>query len=246
MRRRLLAASAALVLFVLGTVVLLAYVRGADARAFAGAQPVRVLVVDQLVPAGTPGDGLAEFLRTDTVPAKSAVAGRVTDLAELTGLVATTDLEPGEQLLASRFENPRDLQVAGTVAVPEGLQEVSILLEPQRAVGGRLAAGDAVGVYLSLADPAQTHVVLHRALVTQVQGAPAAPAPASESGVDPAASSAPASSLMVTLAVDSRDAESVVFGAEHGTLWLSLEPEGADTGGTRVVQPDNVYVGAPR
>jgi len=51
---------------------------------------------------------------------------------------------------------------------------------------------------------------------------------------------------MVTLAVTSQDAESVVFGAEHGTLWLSLEPEGTETGGTRVVQPDNIYVGVPR
>lgn len=244
MRRRLLAASAALVLFVLGAVVLLAYVRGADARALAGAQPVQVLVVDQLVPAGTPGDGLAEFVRTDTVPAKAAVAGRVTDLSELTGLVATTDLEPGEQLLAGRFENPHDLQLPGTVAVPEGLQEVSVLLEPQRAVGGRLAAGDTVGVYLSMADMKQTHVVLHRVLVTQVQGAPAAPA--GDGAVDPAASSAPASSLMITLAVDSQDAETVVFGAEHGKVWLSLEPEGAEIAGTRVVAPDNVYVGAPR
>src|SRR6476661_5279010 len=163
MRRRLLAASAALVLFVLGTVVLLAYVRGADARAFAGAQPVQVLVVDRLVPAGTSGDGLAGFVRTDTVPAKAAVDGRVTDLTELTGLVASTDLEPGEQLLASRFQKPGDVQAAGTVAVPKGLQEVSILLEPQRAVGGRLAAGDTVGVYLSQGQSVgQTHAVLHR------------------------------------------------------------------------------------
>jgi pilus assembly protein CpaB len=246
MRRRLLAAVAALVLFVLGTVVLLSYVRGADARAFAGAQPVQVLVVDQLIPAGTPGNGLADFVRTDTVPAKAAVEGRVTDLAELDGMVATTDLEPGEQLLTGRFENPQDAQAAGTVAVPGGLQEVSVLLEPQRAVGGRLAAGDTVGVYLSVGDPAQTHVVLHRVLVTQVQGAPAAPAPTPDPAVDPAAASAPAASLMVTLAVDSRDAETVVFGAEHGTLWLSLEPEGAKTSGTRVVTPDTIYVGASR
>jgi pilus assembly protein CpaB len=247
MRRRLLAASAALVLLVVGTVVLVAYVRGADARAFAGAQPVQVLVVDQLVPAGTPGSDLAEFVRTDTVPAKVAVEGRVTDLADLTGLVATTDLEPGEQLLAGRFQNPDHMQAPGTVAVPQGLQEVSILLEPQRAVGGRLAAGDTVGVYLSQGQPAgQTHAVLHRVLITQVQGAPAAPDPKAEGAVDPAASSAPASSLMVTLAVDAKDAETVVFGAEHGTLWLSLEPEGSETGGTRVVQPDNVYVGVPR
>src|SRR3954471_11679098 len=118
MRRRLLAALAALVLFVLGTVVLLAYVRGADARALAGAQPVQVFVVDQLVPSGTPGDGLAEVVRIDTVPARPAAACRVSDLDQLTGLVATTALEPGEQLLAGRFERPDQLQTPGTVEVP--------------------------------------------------------------------------------------------------------------------------------
>jgi pilus assembly protein CpaB len=246
-RRRLLAACAALVLLVVGAAVLLAYVRGADARAFAGAQPVQVLVVDQPIPAGTPGSSLAELVRTETVPAKAAVEGRVTDLGDLAGLVATTDLQPGEQLLAGRFQNPETAQTPGTVAVPEGLQEVSVLLEPQRAVGGRLAAGDTVGVYLSQSGGvAQTHAVLHRVLVTQVQGAPAAPSPDADAAVDPASSSAPASSLMVTLAVDAQEAETVVFGAEHGTLWLSLEPQGSETGGTRVVAPDNVYGGAAR
>jgi pilus assembly protein CpaB len=246
-RRRLLAATAALVLFVVGALVLVAYVHGADARAFAGAQPVQVLVVDQPIAAGTPGSALSQLVRTETVPAKAAVQGRVTALSDLSGLVATTDLEPGEQLLATRFQAPDQMQTPGTVAVPKGLQEVSILLEPQRAVGGRLAAGDTVGVYLSQGQPVgQTHAVLHRVLVTQVQGAPAAPSPDAEASVDPASSGAPASSLMVTLAVDAQDGETVVFGAEHGTLWLSLEPQGAETGGTRVVQPDNVYGGAPR
>ena len=28
---------------------------------------------------------------------------------------------------------------------------------------------------------------------------------------------------------------------EHGTVWLTLEPEDADTGGTGVVTPDTIY-----
>ena len=111
--------------------------------------------------------------------------------------------------------------------MPAGLQEVSVLLEPQRAVGGRLAAGDTVGVVVSLTfedgTPA-THAVLHGVLVTQVQGAP----PRS-TRVDrrdrrrrPPARPPPSASLMVTLAVNAAQAEAVVFGVEHGTLWLSL------------------------
>jgi len=55
----------------------------------------------------------------------------------------------------------------------------------------------------------------------------------------------PVRSSCTTLAVTARDAEEVVFGAEHGTLWLSLEPDGADTSGTQVLTPDNVYGGRP-
>jgi pilus assembly protein CpaB len=146
-RRRLLAAIAALVLLVAGTLVLLAYVQGADARALAGTRTVDVLVVDQLIPEGTSGDELTEFVTTETLPAKAALDGRVTDLSDLSGRVATVDLQVGEQLLKSRFARPDSLQAPGTVPVPDGLQEISVLLEPQRVIGTRLAAGDTVGVY---------------------------------------------------------------------------------------------------
>ena len=245
MRRRLLAACAALVLLVAGTLVLVAYVGGADARALAGAHPVEVLVVAQPVPAGTSGDQMAEFVSTETIPAKAALAGRVTDLSDLSGRVATVDLLIGEQLLSSRFARPEDRQAPGTVEVPDGLQEVSVLLEPQRAVGGRLAAGDTVGVFVSVtleAGPA-THAVLHSVLVTQVQGAPAPVDPSAQGGPETASAGAPAtsSSLMVTLAVTAAQAEAIVFGVEHGTLWFSSEPDGAVTGGTEVISPANIY-----
>jgi pilus assembly protein CpaB len=245
--RRLLAAFAALLLLVVGTVVLLAYVNGADARALAGVRTVQVLVADQLIPEGTSGSQLDALVRTETVPVKTAVAGRVTALASLSGRVATVDILPGEQLLSARFAKPGDLHAPGAVTVPAGLQEVSVLLEPQRAVGGRLAAGDTVGVVISQTDqggvPA-THAVLHKVLVTQVQGAPAPVDPAAAKK-DPATASsgtaAPSASLMITLAVSAAQAEAVVFGIEHGTIWLSLEPDGAQTGGTDVVTPDTIY-----
>jgi pilus assembly protein CpaB len=239
-RRRLLAALAALLLAAAGTVVLLAYVRAADARALAGVQTVEVLVVDLPVAEGTPGEELADLVRTERLPARAAVEGRVTDLGQLAGQVATVDLQPGEQLLATRFASPEDRSVPGTVAPPAGAAEVSVLLEPQRAVGGRLVAGDTVGVHVSLSD-GTTHVVLDRVLVTQVQGAPAPPSEGE--GTDTASSGgvAPTNSLMITLGLRPEQAEAVVFGMEHGTVWLSLQPEGVDLDGTEVLTPGNIY-----
>jgi pilus assembly protein CpaB len=121
------------------------------------------------------------------------------------------------------------------------MQEVSVLLEPQRAVGGRLAAGDEVGILISQPDARTTHAVLHHVLVTQVQGAPAPADPEADTATASAGSAAPTGSLLVTLALTAEQAEGVVFGAEHGTLWLTLEPEDAALEGTEVITPDNVY-----
>jgi pilus assembly protein CpaB len=79
--------------------------------------------------------------------------------------------------------------------------------------------------------------------VTQVQGAPAPVEPGAEGGTETASagSAVPTSSLMITVAVTAAQAEALVFGVEHGTLWLSLQPEGARTDGGDVVTGGNIY-----
>ena len=241
MRRRLLAALAALVLALLGTLILVGYARGADARALKGVQTVSVLVVAEKIPSGTPAAQIQAKVHSELVPAKAAADGRVTDLQDLKGEVTTVDLQPGEQLLTCRFAAPAD--VRGSSGLPEGKQEISVLLEAQRAVGGQLKAGDTVGVYLSLKQPdgtATTHAVLHQVQVTGVEGG------VSQNSAKQGSSgqSGSGASVMVSLAVTAKQAEAVVFGQEHGTLWLSLEPKGADTAGTSVVTGGNIYTGA--
>ena len=100
------------------------------------------------------------------------------------------DLQPGEQLLGARLVDPNSLAAPGTVAVPKGLEEVSVLLEPQRVMGGQLKAGDTVGIYVSYKlDEAAgadapvnadikgfkefTRLAFQQVLVTSVQQAPA-------------------------------------------------------------------------
>ena len=253
MNRRILAAVLALGLALVATVVLVSYVRAADDRALAGVQTTSVLVVTRPVPEGTPAGELADSVRLEQVPAKVAATGSVRDLDDLGDRVATVALQPGEQLLASRFADASTLLPEGTVAVPPGDQEISILLEPQRAVGGRLAAGDEIGVFISmeLEDSngkriGTTHATLHGVLVTQVQGAPSQGAPGDDDVTETAAGGgAPSDSLLITLALPARDAERVIFGMEHGTVWLSNQPEGADNSGTTVITQGNVYGDLP-
>jgi pilus assembly protein CpaB len=255
MRRRLLATAAALVLALVGAVVLLAYAKGADARAMAGQRTQQVLVTAQRIPSGTAATALGGLVQTRRLPATAVAPGAVTDLAALTGKVTTVDLLPGEQLLAGRFTDPSQLRAPGTVAVPPGLQEVTVQLDPERALGGRLAAGDHVGVFVSLVNSdgsGSTDSVLHTVLVTQVQGGTAPPpaaggtaAASATAGPSAAAASSsahtPTTTMLVTLALGAKAAEAVVFGQEHGKVWLSLEPTGTNTGGTTVIDNGNVY-----
>jgi pilus assembly protein CpaB len=234
---RVLAAVAAAVLAIAGTFLLIAYTNGAEQRALAGVQTAEVLILSAAVPAGTPADVVLKSASKQAVPAKALPADAVSDPAAISGLVTTVDLVPGEQLLSTRFRDPATMQTPGTVAVPAGMQEVSILLAPQRSVGGRLQAGDTVGVFVSLKTPAEvTHLTLHRVLVTALQGTPAADDPASD-----ASSGAASEDVMVTLALTAADAEKVIYGQEFGTIWLSDEPSTAVQEGTRELIREGIY-----
>jgi len=213
--RRVLAVLTALVLAAFGAVVLISYVRGADARAEAGAVLVPVLVVDSDVPAGTPAEQVADSVSTVRVPERLVATGSLTDLADVAGLTTTVDLLAGDQVMAARFADPSVQAADGAVARAPGTQEVSLTLEPQRAVGGAVTAGDLVAVYTSAADPATatavTGLAVDDVLVTRVDG-----------GSDGVAALAGAT-VTVTLALTPDQASVVISGMQQGGVWLSLQ-----------------------
>lgn len=245
MKIRLLVIVAAIVLAAGGTIALLAYVGAAEQRAYQGAQTRSVYIVNSPVPANTPAKELTKFIREDVLPASAIAKGAVTDLATLTGKVTAVPLIAGEQLLDERWVDPGEVAAAGTVAVPKGMQEVTVQLSPDRLVGGQLKTGDTVGFFVSFGDgpgdaDETTHLVFHKLLVTSIQGAPATPAD------DPKAAPAagppvPGGAMLITFASKARDAEQIVFAAEFGKIWLSKEPASADTKGTRILEKDQFY-----
>ncbi|MGY1752537.1 Flp pilus assembly protein CpaB [Blastococcus sp. SYSU D01042] len=224
MPRRLLAATAAVLLALTGAFVLISYANGADARARADEDLVSVLVVDAEVPAGTPASGLSTS--TVEVPSRLVSDDAVTDLATLGERVSATVLLPGEQLRTARFTDASRVADPGTVAAPEGMVEVSVTLDGQRAVAGAVRPGDKVGVQLTSQEAAGAGVdaysvfrVFHGVLVTRV----AAP----ENVGDPTAS------YLITLAMQPADAEVFVLGSSATSVYLSLEERsGAAEGDT--------------
>ncbi|MFI7496133.1 Flp pilus assembly protein CpaB [Kocuria sp. M4R2S49] len=236
MKVRVIAAVMAVVLALVGAVLVSGYVRAADARALEGLENKEVYVVDTAVPAETPVEDLGKHLRKQALPLTAVAEDAVVDLEEFEGRVTAVALQPDEQLLGGRLVTLNSLQEPGRVALPKGLQEVTVQLSPDRVVGGQLEAGEFVGIFASFeegpGDKPATELVFHRVLVTSVQGAPAA---AEAGGDEPTADTPPVpeGALLVTLAQDAAAAEKTVFAAEFGTLWLAKQPVEAkwnDTG----------------
>lgn len=231
MKVRVIAAVLAVLLAIVGALLVAGHVSAADERALQGLETQEVYMVDTEVPAETPVAELEKHLRKQSLPLTAVAEDSVSDLGEFENLVTAVPLKPGEQLLGSRLVTVQSLQEPGRVAVPKGLQEVTIQLGPDRVVGGQLKAGDFVGLFASFdpgpGDKPATELVFHRVLVTSVQGAPTAEAEATGDEAAADAPPVPEGAMLVTLAQDGADSEKTVFAAEFGTLWLSKMPDDA-------------------
>lgn len=239
MKSRLVAGAAALVAAVIGVALVLSYAHSADARAMAGMQPAQVLVVAKPIPAGTAAEKLADSLEVRTLPTDAIAPTALRTLDGTAGKVTTTELAVGEQLLAGRLASPDTLAQPGTVPVPAGLQEVSVQVDPQRAVGGRIAAGDTVGLFLSFdhgavpsGGPESTSLALAGMLVTSVQRAPQ---------TTESATAAPTTPFIVTVAATPAQASRIVFAGEFGKIWLSKQPAGSTQGGPGPIDRGKAY-----
>lgn len=234
MKSRILAAAAAIILAVVGAVLVFSYAQGADMRAMQRLEPVQVLVADEAVPVGTSVEALRESLQMTSLPAAAVPPSALRDLAEVDGLVTAAELVPGEALVRERFVAAEELQTPGSVPVPDGMQEVSFTLEPQRVVGGRISAGDTVGIFVSFDDGAiaaaptepSTQRIFHKVLVTSIQRADAA-------AEGDTGTALPSGAMLVTVALTDADASKLVFSSEFGRVWLTKEPAEAteDVGG---------------
>lgn len=227
------------VLAAVGILLVANYVDTAEARALGDQEPREVYLVTAPIPEGTPIEELSDVIELHMLPAVTVPENAITDLTDYQGKVAGVDLQPGEQLLASRLVEPAALEDPGTVPVPKGMREVTFTLGPDRVVGGQLKAGDRVGMIVSREDEdddsrQRSALEFPGLLITAVQGAPAAPSAeeTAEPGAQNSANAAPAvpeGSLLITVAVSAADAEKVVFANEFGSVWLSKETKDSES-----------------
>jgi len=221
MNKRVIAALAAVLLAAAGVVMLLNYASSAEDRAFDGAALQTVLQVSEPIAANTRAADLAGKVRTVKLPRSAIAKGAARSLEDVAGLSTRTDLEPGEQVMLSRFAESGRSASKSKSAVPKGMQEVTIPLDEARAVAGAVKVGDVVGIVASF-NPKEgepfSRLILNRAQITRI----------SKGGA--AASGEPGSTQMITVALSARNALRLVNALEFGKVWATKQNANTDTG----------------
>lgn len=180
-----------------------------------------VLVAKNLIEKGSPGDVVAEdaLFQTTTVKKDDLKDGAISDPSSLKGTIATTDVFPGEQLVAKEFVN-------ATPSIINRLRgfdrAIAVPLDEAHGMIGNIRAGDHVDVLAGIGlqqggtdnRRATTRVIVHDALVLKAPDKPSA-----------GAGSGPASTKPVILRVSDRKASEIAFSADIGKVWLVARPK---------------------
>lgn len=167
MARRSVLLALAIVTALVGTLLIVMYVQGIDNRATEGQELVEVLVAKDIVNAGESVSAAEEagkfekkeIRRDDLVP------GALSSSTSVTGLVATGNIYPGEQLIADKFGNVGD---AESLVIPDDKMAVSVELADPERVAGFVNPGSEVAVFVTITDPAYTRIILTRVTVIGV------------------------------------------------------------------------------
>jgi pilus assembly protein CpaB len=152
---------------------------------------------------------------------------------------------PGEQLLLKRWVGAADVAGRGLLQIPEGYQAVAIGMDLTRQVAGFVTPGDTVSLLLTMQRRGsdRSEFLLQNIRVLAV-GATALANSAAQGGGG-RVTQGKGQVAAVTLAVPQEKVESVVFAAEHGSIYMTLlaSPDAKPVPSGGGVTADNV-VGA--
>jgi pilus assembly protein CpaB len=224
MTRRILAITIAIVLAALGTAGGLFLVLSADARAQSRiSDPVNVVIAVKRIPIGTTGENVrsGEMVRVEKMPRASIPTDALPDItAELDKLVVTSNIAVGQILLAANFGEQS--RVTSGLSLPEGKMAVTVETGAPEQVAGYVQVGSQVTIFLTYevvgTNGNHTGIERTRVLLPRVEVL-AVGTYQSNTASNTAARSG---SVMLTVAVSQQEAERLIEGLSHGTLYLGL------------------------
>ena len=241
MGRRAALLIAAIVIAAIGTTLVYLYAKQANDRAIAEAQPVKVLVATALIPAGQSADQAlaAGSVVAQDIPEKSVAEGAVSNIANLQGKVALASIYPGQQILTQLFGDAA--QTVTGISIPKGLLAASFTFSDTARVAGFVQPGSKVAVFLTSPAASPDEVPTTRMLLPTVQvlavGATTITPPADPTKANPEA--LPRATM--TLAVDQKQLESLVYAQTQGELYLGLLNDQSVVKSDQGTNTDNLF-----
>lgn len=204
---------------VVAAIVLLVYLNQYRNNVNSGAQPVSVLVAKSLIPKGTPGDvvGTSAEFQVASIPRDQVKQGAFVDPKSLTGRVAAADVFPGQQITAADFVLGNANAITQKLARDQ--RAVQISLGAPAALGGQLAAGDRVDIWVGVnmatsgGGKPVVRQVMQNVLVLAAGGSGGGGIGGGGGGGG-----------NVTLRVAPAQAGKLIFASQNGSIWLVLRP----------------------
>jgi len=150
MTRRLVGVLIAIVLAVVGTAAVFAYLFTVRNSVAAGQEAIHVRVAKARIPAGTSGASIRDRELTEDIvmPKTSLPEDAMQDISiDYDKLVLTSDLQPRQLLLKGMFGQATKL--SGGITIPEKMLALSGKFEVQQEVGGFVRPGSTVSVFVT-------------------------------------------------------------------------------------------------
>jgi pilus assembly protein CpaB len=240
MGRRTVILVVALVIALVGSAMVYLYVRGADQRAQAAQEPVEVLkAVAQI----EPGESLTQAqaagkLELQAVPRDQLLEGVMNSVGGNGALVALSRVYPNEQITSSKFgaagEQDQLTLEAGQIAI-------SVDVQGAQNVAGFVSPGSEVALfYLSTEGDGQPYL---RLLLPQVKVIAVGQTTVTTSTTTTAEgeTTQEVPTTLYTLAVDQKEAQKIMYAANHGTLSFGLLTDQSKVRPGRPVNAANLF-----
>jgi pilus assembly protein CpaB len=232
MKGRGLVVFLALILATLATAGVFMYSRGVQEEAKTGGTMAQVVVSKVDLPARTDLDQMIkdDQFKIIQVPVGVVVDGAITSVDQLAGKSNSEAILAGEQIPAARISGNVP---GGALAIPEGMEAITVSLDASRGVAGAINTGDHVVIYGTYTDftdidtgqkvPTTTTVLVPTAELLAVFRPIASSTFGSDDESATSGEQLPGS-LAVTLALSPEDTQRFVFTMETGRVWFGLLP----------------------
>jgi pilus assembly protein CpaB len=228
--RRIVLLIVATAIAAVGTTLVYIYAKNADDRAMADQRPVTVVVAKTEIPAGTPVRQAAETgaFEERAIPSAMAINGAMSSIDPIEEQVALTMIFPNQQLSTQMFG--KTLAESSVLPIPPDKIAVSFQFTDPARVAGFVKPGSEVVVFLTIGPGTgrqdqqgeSTRVLLPKALVIGVGPTTAAPQGDTSKTDEENANTEQIPRALLTLALTDAESAKLVYGSQHGTLYLGL------------------------